>query len=181
LPVADGGCAAPQPRFDERSYLSVFLFVQHTLIPEIFVFRERSCPIATIVTRHQSPPAKRDHGATPDPHEDHENGEAGEERRHGICPAQRRFLVTADRRVWFSDRSVPLAGLYARGARPPNPRRMNMIDADDYCPPRPSRSTGDAPHPAQSPQRHAPPAELHMFAGSDRAIRSGRGDCAEKE
>ncbi|RLS49208.1 MAG: hypothetical protein DWH87_03995 [Planctomycetota bacterium] len=34
-------------RFDERSYFSVFLFAQNTLIAEIFVAGQRIFPIAT--------------------------------------------------------------------------------------------------------------------------------------
>lgn len=34
-------------RFDERSYFSVFLFAQNTLIAEIFVTGQRVFPIAT--------------------------------------------------------------------------------------------------------------------------------------
>jgi hypothetical protein len=79
VPAPDGGCAAPQPRFDERSYVSVFLFAKHTLVAEIFVFRQGLCPIATIVTRLQPPPPDHNDRTDPGCPEQDENGDADQE------------------------------------------------------------------------------------------------------
>jgi hypothetical protein len=73
---------APQPRLDECSYFSEFLFAKHTLIPEIFVGDERSFPIATIVTGPQ--PSRTDHDDRNDTcrHQEAEEDRIEEERVH---------------------------------------------------------------------------------------------------
>jgi len=60
------GPVAPAVRFDERSYLSVFLIAQHTIIAEIFVVDERLYPIATIVSRPRQPLLHHHDGHEPD-------------------------------------------------------------------------------------------------------------------
>jgi len=76
----------PHVRLDERRYFSVFLFAQHTLVPQIFVADKRAFPIAMIGLWFQPPRPDCDDRSDPNGHQQPEQDGTEKKRLHGTQP-----------------------------------------------------------------------------------------------
>ena len=83
-------------RFDERSYFSVFLIAQHTLVAEIFVTGKRAFPIATFHTAATIARADCDNRNDAGGHEDGQQQGTDQERLHDFPGAEARVGLGCD-------------------------------------------------------------------------------------
>jgi hypothetical protein len=114
LPSPEFGRAGPHSRLDERSYFSEFFFAEHTFIAEIFVFDERSFPIATIVNLPQPPRPDHDDRTGPSRHDQGQHDRGDQERWHGsTTPHRDRSAAgTQDRTPRNARSATPTRGLW---------------------------------------------------------------------